>query len=562
MMTAPLTSAVMRLAFSIIALSIAGCAPPSDTPVQKQMVTIQRGDLKIGITADGNLKISNDKDIKLCFGTPGTVSDILIREGDNVKAGTLLAKLDDNLQKIAVTAAQYDVELALNELAERVYPSILGYPRYYPDVSALFRQEQASAELIQAQNLLAQNKYKESVSRLRIALHDLEASLNILQSTITDIEKYPDIASEYTQQRDNPTAYFIDQIYPDIPKAINLLEKDIEDLSSILRFIEQGKYDVASIQLSILHEQCQGTYRTIKTVCGKIVKIGITFHDTSTTIDTLTEVEALLLQMQKMLDKGDYDQVKFAELMHMAQHDLDMTHKVLADNQFVFKHGLNLKALRQANLSLQKAETSLKKAKEDLMKTEILAPFSGMVVSIGLKEGEQLSSVDYSSRYAVHLVDTNEIEVDGVVDEIDIFKVKRGQKALISVDALPGKELPGEVTYISPFGNEKTGVINFKVTIHLDRPYLERSGLNLKARLTATANIIVEEKKNVLLIPNGAIKGSRGDYWTELVVNETKMTTEKRQIVIGLQNGLVTEVISGVKEGDKVVLEKARSSAR
>jgi RND family efflux transporter MFP subunit len=543
-------------------LIITGCAPQSDAPIQKQTIIVQRGDLRIGITADGNLKISNDKDIKLCFGTPGTVFKIPIREGDNIKTGTLLAKLDDSLQKTAITAAQYDVELALNDLAERVYPSILGYPRYYPDVSALFRQEQASEELNQAQNLLTEGKYKEAASRLRITFHDLEASLNILQSTITDINKYPEIASEYTQQKDNPTAYFMDQIYPDIPKAILMLEKDLLNLSNISGLIDQGNYNLASRQLSILQQQSQDTNRTLKAVCGKIVKIGITYPDTSTTIDTLTEVQAALMQMQKIMEKNDFDQVKFAELMRMAQHDLEMTHRVLDQNQFVFKQGLNLKALRQANLAVQKAETALTRAKEDLMKTEILAPFSGMIVSIGLKVGEQLSSVDYSSRYAVHLVDTNEIEVDGVVDEIDIFKVKRGQKAIITVDALPGQELPGEVTYISPFGNEKTGVINFKVTIHLDRPYLERSGLNLKAGLTATANIIVEEKKNVLLVPNGAIKGSRGDYWAELVTSEAKMSTEKRQIIIGMQNSLFTEVISGVKEGDRVVLEKTRSPSR
>jgi HlyD family secretion protein len=238
----------------------------------------------------------------------------------------------------------------------------------------------------------------------------------------------------------------------------------------------------------------------------------------------------------------------------MAQHDVEMSQTILENNEMTFRSGLNLKALRAANLNIQLAEDNLKNAKDALMKTEILAPFDGTVVDIGVKENDQLSSFDYSSKTAVYLIDTHTVKMEGVVDEVDIYKVKVGQETIITVDALPGEELKGKVTFISPFGNQTTGVVEFPVTITLDPTETE-----LKGGLTATANIIVEKNENVLLIPNRSIKGSPGNYYVDVVRDEKTMATEKRPVELGTQNDQFTEVISGLSQGEKVIVEATRS---
>jgi len=141
-----------------------------------------------------------------------------------------------------------------------------------------------------------------------------------------------------------------------------------------------------------------------------------------------------------------------------------------------------------------------------------------------------------------------------VVDEIDIYKVKVGQEAIITVDALPDIELKGTVTFISPFGSRTTGVVEFPVTIAIDPTETE-----LKGGLTATADIIVLKHENVLLIPNRSIKGSPGDYWVDVVLDEKTMTTEKRQVELGAQNDRLSEVISGLSEGERIIVEATRS---
>jgi multidrug efflux pump subunit AcrA (membrane-fusion protein) len=137
----------------------------------------------------------------------------------------------------------------------------------------------------------------------------------------------------------------------------------------------------------------------------------------------------------------------------------------------------------------------------------------------------------------------------GIVDEVDIYKVKEGQPVIIAVDALPGVDLKGKVTFISPFGTQQTGVLNFAVTI-----VLEPSDVELKGGLTATGDIVVDKRENVLLIPNRAVKGSPGEQWVEVMVNEAKKVTEKRAVKLGIQNERFSEVIEGLKEGEKVVV--------
>ncbi len=542
----------LTLAFATV--SIISCASPKKDAPEKQAAEIRRGDLQVGVTADGNLVMPHQ--VKLRFGTPGTVKYIFVKEGNKVKAGTLLAKLDDTMQKLAVTSALYDVELALNELAQRVYPSLLGYPHYYPSTSVVLRVEQAQSELQQCQTLLEQNKRSDAVARLRVAQYDLMAGLDTLKTTLKDMETYPFIAGSYSLPVDESSSSPGEPVSPNIKDLIKLLEQDLKALSDVQSSIEKGDTSRALALLKTEQQNITQTYSLTQRICGQVVMIGISYPDASTSLDSLKAAEGNLKEIQKVLEKGNYDAAELAKILRMAQHDMEISRNILENNELVLKHGLNLKVLRQNNLTLQKYKVALQRYKEELLKTEILAPFDGTVVYIGVKENDQLSAYDYSTIIAIHLVDTSTVELDGVVDEIDIFKVKVGQKATIIVDALPEQKLTGTVTFISPFGTEKTGVVNYKITIKLDPNATE-----LKGGLTATANIIVDSKKSVLLIPNGAIKGTRGNYWTQVVTVKTK-ETEKRPITLGLQSELFSEVISGLNEGEKVLVDKPATTTR
>lgn len=555
-----ITAIIFLIILSII--GFAGCRGKQTETSPKQITEVTRGDLVITVPADGNLDMP--RDVQLKFGTPGTVKAIYVKEGQKVKEGTLLAKLDDTTQKLAVSSAQYNVELAMNELVQKIHPALMGYPGTYPDTSTVLRVEQAQDELVQAQKFLEQGEYQEAAAELRLAIHDLDASykmLNVPEITMS-LQGYSDLGTPV----DN---------YPDISRAIKLLEQDLSRLTEIQKLIGLGDYENARAELKTAQGKLKETHLLVKSLSGRIrvsQRIGaccqqlagqkpetstglmpLPYPDTSTSLAWLRQVEEELQKMQACKGSDSCDALELSTLLRMAQHDVDMSQTILEDNELIFLSGLNLKALRGYNLNLQIAEQDLKRYKDELMKTEILAPFDGTVVDIGVKENDQLSAFDYSSKTAVYLVDTRTVEMDGVVDEIDIYKVKVGEEATIIVDALPDLELKGKVTFVSPFGSRTTGVVEFPVTISL-----EPTDIELKGGLTATADIIAEKHENVLLVPNRSIKGSPGDYWVEVVLDEKTMTTEKRGVELGAQNEQFSEVISGLSEGEKIIVEVTR----
>jgi len=557
-----LTTAITLL-IVLSTIGLVGCGGTQPEADNKQIAEVKRGDLLVTITADGSLDMP--REVKLKFGTPGTVREILVDEGQKVNEGTLLAKLDDTTQKLSVASAQYNVELAMNELVEKIHPALMGFPENYPDTSTVIRVEQAQDELVQVQKFLDQSKYQDAAAELRLSIHDLEASYEMLN--------IPEIALS-SQGYSDILGLPLDN-YPDISRAIKLLEQDMARLAVIQKLIDQGDYEKAKAELNTEQSKLAETHSLVKSFSGRIrvsQRIGaccqqqamqapetstglmtVPYPDTSTSLDWLKQVEESLQKVQLCKETEGCDALELATLVRMAQHDVEMSQTILENNELTFRSGLNLKALRTANLNLQIAETQLKNSKEELMKTEILAPFDGTVVDIGVKENDQLSAFDYSSKTAVYLVDTRTVKMEGVVDEVDVYKVKVGQEAIITVDALPGVDLKGKVTFISPLGNQTTGVVEFPVTISLERPETE-----LKGGLTATADIIIDEHKDILMVPNRAIKGSVGNYWVDVVVNEKKVTTEKRPVVIGAQNEQFTEIISGLSQGEKVIVEATR----
>jgi RND family efflux transporter MFP subunit len=541
---------------TIIAISgLTGCATSDQKDAKQQFVEVIRGSITTSVISDGNLVMPHE--VKLKFGTPGVIEKIYVEKGDRVKAGTILAKIDDTIQQLAVMSAQYDVELGLNDLAERIYPALLGYPHYYPSTTALLRVDQALEELNKAKDLIDKANYLDSSVGLRVATHDLEESLNTLKAVITDMVTYPDLATALKPLEGPDEVIPYEQSYPSIPESMNLLKENIEKIYSITKLQESGSYKIVLSSLDTFIKEVEYTRSVVNKVCGRIVRVGVQYPDASTSLDVLRQAETGLRKMQELMGNNEFDAAKMAEQMRIVQHDLETSHRILEKNDLIFKNGLNLKVLRQYNINLQKTELALQRSKEDLMKTEILAPFDGMIVDIGIKENDQLSAYDYSSKTAIHLVDTSTIKMEGVVDEIDIFKVKKGQKAIITLDALPTKEFTGKVTFISPFSTQVAGVANFPINIMLDKTNIE-----LRGGLTSTANIIIDGHENIMVIPNNALQGSSNNYWVEVVRDGSKSETEKRNVVIGIQNELKTEIISGLIEGEKILVNQVKSNVK
>jgi HlyD family secretion protein len=208
----------------------------------------------------------------------------------------------------------------------------------------------------------------------------------------------------------------------------------------------------------------------------------------------------------------------------------------------------------QAQAQVAQDHANLKQLEEQLGYTTITSPIDGIILSRDVEVGDAVSSILVLGSTATLIMtegDISEVYVKGKVDESDIGKVYMSQPARIKVESFKDKTFNGKVTKISPMGVEKDNVTTFEVRVSINNPVGE-----LKAAMTANAEIILEEHKNVLQIPEGAILYDK-DKKASVEVPDPKGKEGKNKVAvnIGISNGAKTELLGGLKEGDQVVLQ-------
>lgn len=239
-----------------------------------------------------------------------------------------------------------------------------------------------------------------------------------------------------------------------------------------------------------------------------------------------------------------------------ALDDAEKDYKMAVNKQNVARAQVTVLQAKIAQSQAQVAEddANLKQLEEQLSYTDVVSPIDGIVLSRDVEVGDAVSSIlvlGSSATLVMTIGDTSKVYVKGKVDESDIGRVYLGQPARIKVESFKDKTFNGVVTKISPMGVEKDNVTTFEVRVSIDNATGE-----LKAEMTANAEIILEEHKNVLQIPEGAIIYDK-DRKASVEVPDPKAKDGQNKVAIniGISNGAKTEVLTGLKEGDQVILQ-------
>ena len=207
----------------------------------------------------------------------------------------------------------------------------------------------------------------------------------------------------------------------------------------------------------------------------------------------------------------------------------------------------------EARAQVAQAKAAADRAAEDVANATIRAPIRGTVLSRDVEIGSPVSSIlnlGANATLVMTLGDIEQVFVRGKVDEADIGHVRLGQPARIRVETFKDKVFNGKVTQISPMGVEKDNVTNFEVRVSIDNP-----GKELKANMTANAEIVLEEHADALIVPEAAITyDAQKNAFVEVVAPGTKTGRKKVAVKLGVGNGTKIQILEGLKEGDKVVL--------
>src|SRR5215469_3475678 len=243
-----------------------------------------------------------------------------------------------------------------------------------------------------------------------------------------------------------------------------------------------------------------------------------------------------------------------------------MSKSFVEDAEKNYQLALNKQMSAQRNLAVSKAEISkaqaqaaqakaaLDNTEEDLRNSTIISPIDGLVLSRDVNVGDAVSSILVLGSQATPIMtlgDVSEVYVQGKVDEADIGKVYLNQPARIVVESFKDKKFEGKVTKISPQGKEKDNVTTFEVRVSISNP-----GGELKANMSANAEILLEEKKNVLMAPEAALIYDK-DRKAQVEIPDPKGPNGKKKIDVklGISNGVKTEILAGLNEKQQVILQ-------
>ena len=467
------------LTIAILALLLTtACIGGKEGEVSQQLVKVTRGDLALSVTGSG--KIETSREARPTFGSAGKLDRILVQEGDEVRKGDVLAKLDTSALELALSQAkvalvQAKVALTKSQLAKQI------------------------AEY----NLKNTQGMEDS---LKIAVLNAEINLDQARRNLDRGVEATDYLAAVAQLKKAETWYkFVVEDWPrdsaitdDWHMALERAEKQLEVAQASYDNILSG-YD--SREIALKKRQVEAA-------------------------------EMALAQAQKDLDDLAEDIAMQRLQIESAQQDI-----------------------MQAEQSVELSQRSLDDAQRQLDEATIFATFDGIVAQVLAKEGDNLPSPSMAPQAILLLIDPSQMELVVEVDEIDIPLVRLGQEAVISVDALPGAEFEGRITAVYPVPKEEGGVVLYEVRLSLDVP----PDSLIKVGMSASADVLMDKRSNVLIVPGRAIyQNSQGETIVKVMSDNQ---VQERPVVIGLDDGLRVEIVSGLNDGETVVIESKVRSA-
>src|SRR5262245_30699925 len=250
-------------------------------------------------------------------------------------------------------------------------------------------------------------------------------------------------------------------------------------------------------------------------------------------------------------------QTLFAQNL-IAQSSLDDAHSLVEVAENHKRAAQSQLAVSQAKVAEARAQVAQAKAAadraaEDVANATIRAPIRATVLSRDVEIGSPVSSIlnlGANATLVMTLGDIDQVFVRGKVDEADIGRVRLGQNARIRVETFKDRVFNGRVTQISPMGVEKDNVTNFEVRVSI-----ENAGKELKANMTANAEIVLEEQPDALIVPEAAVTyDAQKNAFVSVAAPGTKTGKRKVAVKVGISNGTRIQIVDGLNAGDRVVL--------
>ncbi len=474
-------------------------------PAQAQYVlgAAAKGTLIISVSGSGQVSAASQVDVKPK--ASGQVLSLPVREGQSVGVGAALAYIDSTNAQKAVRDAQVNLESAQLSLTK-------------------LQQSGANISAILEDSFATMSNAFLDFPAIIASAEDVIAGSTIAPGRQNNVGYYKDFVGQQNDANYQKINLFVDSALNDYTTA-------------------RTAYD--AVLLLYKNTTRSSAPTEIQTLLNK-------------TLDTTKALAKALQSEQNLLDfLSDYA-ITYSKTLP----NIITTYKTNLRTYIgqVNGHLSNLSGatsnianapldIQSSQLSIKQRENSLADAKTALADYTVRAPFSGVIAKMTITKGDDISA----STIVATMITTQRIATVSL-NEVDVAKVSVGQKATLTFDAVSGLTISGQVQQVDAIGAVSQGVVTYNVKIGFDT-----QDVRIKPGMSASAAIITSAKPDVLLVPSGAVKTQGQTKYVQIL--DASGLPFDQTVEVGASNDVETEITSGLKDGDKIVVRTIAATA-
>ncbi len=496
-----------------------------------ESIEVMRGDITAEIFEAGTVK--KGEEIKLSFEGSGKIKNIFFREGDNVRAGDLIASLDNEMMKLELNKARSVLKSAEIDLQKLLIGG-------------------SNIDLQEAKTVLdnAEKSLSSAIQNLeKIKRISKEKIDNIYKDSIPSLNKAVLTAdSAYRTVNDVTAIHFSGFYTPDTRTALNARD----NIKSVLDEMENHQKQIEGIDDQKKIDETLAVIKTgLETIFNNLDIIRKVLEEIPYKDVSQTEVQLLISEMSSINISsasitsliGSIALIKSGReadiLSAQATKDSAKGSMSLAEDRLLrLRSSARGEDIKLAEIRVNQAQSDVRLLEKKMEGSKIIAPFNGSILRINAERKEFIQA----GLPIVSIVSDSPFQAEVYVYEGDIANVKIGDPVEIEIVAFPNKKLKGEVIFIDNASEIIDGVVNFKVLASI-----EDYPKGIMFGMTTDVTIIPEKRENVLYLPENSIKNG-----SVLLVENGK--TREVTVETGLRGfDRNLEIISGINEGDRVI---------
>lgn len=557
---------------------------PAAAVTTERTATVSLQDVSTSVSATGSVQTSSD--VGLNFGTSGIVRSLNVAVGDNVKKGQLLATVDDRAAALAALQNQVSVKSAQVALA---------------NASVGVRNASVGVQNAAVGVKNAELAVTQGAANSQTTLANDDQAITNAQNALTKLQTGPTAATLAQQAQQvvvqNQAINAADAALTNAQTSYTQTQQTIaQNLVSYNNSVDNAQYDynLKCTALAVgtdctINTYSRPSYLTLQSALQ--AKVAGVLKDSQALANAQTSVDNAarsLLSARQALDTLKAQQTVANQ--PAAQVDIDSANAAIASAQRAKENAVVLAnqqavqaagsvttskgslatsqgslitakgSLTNAQESLVLAKANLANAQTNWANTRLYAPVSATVAAIANEVGVNAGSTTAGSSGAsgfIVLTNLTGLQVKASFAEADIVSLKAGEAATFSFDAIASATAQGTVLSIAPLSNSSSGsVTTYTVTFSLDSAPAE-----VKPGMTAQATVVTADSQGVLAVTSSALTQRGGTYFVTMKPTKVGVAGVRRTVTIGLKGDSATEITSGLKEGDQVVLRTTTSSS-